>query len=371
MTHYRFAKFHFDTTTYTLTQGCEALDLRPKTAVLLSVLLENHQQILSKSELFEQVWQSSYVQDQSLFQAISEIRKLLAPLQPIQTHPNIGYQWTLPLLQPKANLVNFSKNRRWVAAATAALLIVLAVGQNPLANDQRSMVITPSIASTPAMQAYNQGLRHLQSQDFNQAGYFFDLAQQENPRFLEAGLLKAEVLLSQQQYPIARHQAQQVLNMAKHNNEQYMQVAARALLSQISEQDGQLQSALEWALEANSLAHDQLDEFADHSMIGQEFACVAQDTGQRITDLLLQTPDKPLMDSLPEDTKQPSPLLDRFANQPDTSTQSPHCDQMRQPELGETDLDLSQCINDEQLYNSLALLTHSIRFKTDFYNKPV
>lgn len=75
MPAYCFDKFAFDTDSYELRVDDVLVALRPKTAVLMAVLIEQRQHLLGKQALFCQVWHSDHVRHQSLFQAISEIRK--------------------------------------------------------------------------------------------------------------------------------------------------------------------------------------------------------------------------------------------------------------------------------------------------------
>ena len=94
---YRFANFHFNRERLELQRDGVRLSLRPKTASLLRLLIDRRTQIVAKRSLRCEIWHSEHVQDQSLFQAISELRKALAPLEPIITHPNLGYQWVAPV----------------------------------------------------------------------------------------------------------------------------------------------------------------------------------------------------------------------------------------------------------------------------------
>jgi len=273
---YHFSDYRFDTQQLALFCRDTQLALRPKTAVLIALLIENHQRLLSKKEIISSVWQSEHVQDQSLFQAIFEIRKTLAPLEPIKTHPNLGYQWVLPLQRPR---IKPSRKWRWAIAASMTLGIAgshLQSGMSTLpAAPLSNHIQTPTTSfSSPALQAFSIGMEYLNKQQPLEAEHFFNLAKQENPLFLEAALMKAEALLSQGQFVQARQEAQSVLVHTFAANETYLEISVTQLLSRISEQEGQLKSALQWAVEAHSKART------------NGFSCTAQNTQQRLQTLL-------------------------------------------------------------------------------------
>lgn len=202
MTTYRFNKYEFNSESYELRADNVLLALRPKTAVLMAVLIEQRQHLLGKKALFSQVWHSDHVQHQSLFQAISEIRKILAPLQPIKTHPNLGYQWVAPVRQ--------LRERRWLGrwlgrsavvvvplAAVSALLIwnwqtptpVMAQvvmqaemqANTKATNTSPGLINSQSMLQSPAMQAFSNGIEYLNKQQLADA-LNWDLQADSNAR---------------------------------------------------------------------------------------------------------------------------------------------------------------------------------------------
>lgn len=72
--------------------------LRPQTTKVLSVLVENAGQMVSKERLMETVWPDTTVTDDSLVQCISEIRKALRDSDDVDlvTIPKKGYRLDLP-----------------------------------------------------------------------------------------------------------------------------------------------------------------------------------------------------------------------------------------------------------------------------------
>ena len=59
--------------------GAQQKRLRPKTAEVLKLLLENPGRIVPRGELLQKVWPDAAVTDDNLTQSISEIRRALGP----------------------------------------------------------------------------------------------------------------------------------------------------------------------------------------------------------------------------------------------------------------------------------------------------
>ncbi len=97
MPTYQFDQFHFDTTTGALTTPETERVLRPKTAVLLTCMIQHRNRMLSKDELLETIWGETVVSENTLMQGIQELRKLLGDKARnprfIRTYSRRGYQW--------------------------------------------------------------------------------------------------------------------------------------------------------------------------------------------------------------------------------------------------------------------------------------
>ena len=72
----------------------EVFKVRPKTADLLTVLLEAKGEIVSKQTLLQQVWNDVVVEEYVIFQSIAELRKIFGESAIIKTHPRKGYSVT-------------------------------------------------------------------------------------------------------------------------------------------------------------------------------------------------------------------------------------------------------------------------------------
>ena len=73
------------------------ISIRPKTFELLLLLTDNPKQIFNKTELLENLWPDTIVEEQVVFQSINEIRKAFDNNDVIKTFPKRGYQWQLPV----------------------------------------------------------------------------------------------------------------------------------------------------------------------------------------------------------------------------------------------------------------------------------
>src|SRR6266851_9237834 len=73
----RFDRFALDLARGCLRAGDQAIDLRPKTFEVLCYLAENAGRLVPKQELFEAVWPTVTVCDDSLVQCIRELRHKL------------------------------------------------------------------------------------------------------------------------------------------------------------------------------------------------------------------------------------------------------------------------------------------------------
>lgn len=88
-----------DTATRTTTRGTDRRQLSPRATRLLQVLAQAEGDVVSRDHLLERVWPSVTVSDESLTQAVSEIRKVLNDRGIVATVPKGGYRLTRPVLQ--------------------------------------------------------------------------------------------------------------------------------------------------------------------------------------------------------------------------------------------------------------------------------
>jgi DNA-binding winged helix-turn-helix (wHTH) protein len=72
---YRFAQFSLDTLTRQLLKGGREVHLSPKAFELLTLLIAHRSRALSKAELQEQLWPSTFVGETNLATLVAEIRR--------------------------------------------------------------------------------------------------------------------------------------------------------------------------------------------------------------------------------------------------------------------------------------------------------
>jgi len=94
---YFFEQYEFDADSLILKKNGEAVDIRRNEALLLKLLIENHQSVISKEAILSEVWQGKVVSEQAIFQNISNLRALFGS-HAIKTFAKRGYQWQLPLI---------------------------------------------------------------------------------------------------------------------------------------------------------------------------------------------------------------------------------------------------------------------------------
>ena len=90
---YRFGPFTLDLAGGRLTQDGREVKLRPKAFEVLKLLVENSGRLVPKDELLDAIWQGRFVTDDSLTQALSDIRRALGDeARMIVTVPKRGYR---------------------------------------------------------------------------------------------------------------------------------------------------------------------------------------------------------------------------------------------------------------------------------------
>jgi len=87
-----------DSATLKVTRDDILFDLEPQSLRLLLYFVENQNEVISRAQLSESVWQSPYTSDDAINRGISTIRKVLSEHrnQFIRTIPKIGYTFSIP-----------------------------------------------------------------------------------------------------------------------------------------------------------------------------------------------------------------------------------------------------------------------------------
>jgi DNA-binding winged helix-turn-helix (wHTH) protein/TolB-like protein/Tfp pilus assembly protein PilF len=98
---YEFGPFRLDADERRLSRDGQEVALAPKLFETLAALVERSGHVLNKGELMQQVWPDSFVEESSLSQNISLLRKVLGEGGPapkfIETIPKRGYRFVAPV----------------------------------------------------------------------------------------------------------------------------------------------------------------------------------------------------------------------------------------------------------------------------------
>ena len=112
---YEFGPFKLNVTERLLQRGAELVPLTPKVFDTLLVLVENNGHIVEKSELMQQLWPDSFVEESSLTQNISLLRRALAIGGAedgyIETIPKRGYRFVADVRERDELTNSFPPNR--------------------------------------------------------------------------------------------------------------------------------------------------------------------------------------------------------------------------------------------------------------------
>src|ERR1700733_167386 len=98
---FRFDRYTLNPGTRTLSRQDKFVTLTPKVFQTLLILVENHHRVMSKAELFEQLWPQQTVEEANLTQNISILRKALEETtygkRYIATFHGHGYRFIEPV----------------------------------------------------------------------------------------------------------------------------------------------------------------------------------------------------------------------------------------------------------------------------------
>ena len=94
---YEFGPFRLDAHRHALSRSGQPVSLPPKAFEILLLLLENRDNLLSKTDLLSRVWPNAFVEENNLAQHVSLLRKTLGenhekPLY-VETVPRVGYRF--------------------------------------------------------------------------------------------------------------------------------------------------------------------------------------------------------------------------------------------------------------------------------------
>lgn len=116
---YRFGGFSVDPAAYTLRYAGELVPISPRPFDLLVYLLRNPERLVTKDELLDALWPGVVVTENTLTQAVSDLRRALrdTPGAPrcIETVPRRGYRW-IAVIEPDGHPLEAVRPRSHVRA---------------------------------------------------------------------------------------------------------------------------------------------------------------------------------------------------------------------------------------------------------------
>lgn len=140
---YDFGPFHLDCVQGVLLCEGKIVPLAPRVFAALAVLVERSGQVVKKSELMEMLWPDCFVEESSLTQSISILRKALgdsrsAP-QYIETIPKRGYRFT-----EKVRAIQKGGSDFIVANRVTARIITEEESDDPILSAENTNSLEPS-----------------------------------------------------------------------------------------------------------------------------------------------------------------------------------------------------------------------------------
>jgi DNA-binding winged helix-turn-helix (wHTH) protein/TolB-like protein len=136
---YQIAEYSIDTARYQISYGATVIPAEPKVFDLLVYLIRHRDRVVSREELFKEVWEGREVSDATLSNHVKSARKILGDNGELQktilTSRGRGYQFVAPVTvipegvpPPAAEPVTQPVARSWrVPAAIAGALVLAAL----------------------------------------------------------------------------------------------------------------------------------------------------------------------------------------------------------------------------------------------------
>jgi TolB-like protein/DNA-binding winged helix-turn-helix (wHTH) protein/Tfp pilus assembly protein PilF len=133
---YAFGPFRLDPAERILRRNGQTISLTPKAFDTLVVLVERDNRVVEKEELLERVWPDTFVEEATLTQNISTLRKVLGDATEasryIETVPKVGYRFIQPVQRlemppgaARAAAARAPRRGLWWSVTALGLLIVM------------------------------------------------------------------------------------------------------------------------------------------------------------------------------------------------------------------------------------------------------
>ena len=206
-----FGEITLDRAERRLERRAKEIEVQPLVFRAIVFLADHPERVLSKDELFSELWPDRVVGDAALARLIKEARSALgddaSDPRYIRTVPRVGYQWIAAEESPSPGLpgkASSSKGRGVMLAMATALLIVSAAAwlwtrgesSGPVSTDRS---LAPDVTEIQARRYYEQGRAALRVRDrdeIRRAAELFEQALVVDPGFgpAMAGLAVARLI---------------------------------------------------------------------------------------------------------------------------------------------------------------------------------
>lgn len=164
---HQISETQFDATTGELSHNGKNHKLRPQTAQVLAVLIENSGALISKSDLLDRVWPETHVTEDSLVQCISEIRKALRNTggAEVKTIAKKGYRLDLNTQRGETSEPRSRPRRVWFWAVGMVMLALAFAGvflatRSTGDREQTTIAVLPfqNMSGDPAQTYFSNGI---------------------------------------------------------------------------------------------------------------------------------------------------------------------------------------------------------------------
>lgn len=205
---FEFGPFRLEVSTRALYRGDEFVPVTPKALDTLFVLVEEAGRLVTKAELMRKVWPDAYVEEGSIANNVSMLRKLLNPSfegdGPIATVARRGYRFVAPVRlrtttghdalngTPDVSSNSTSNPSPYLLFASAVILVAATVAimlvLRPTASVAPAASARPDARQTlssnaDALRSYFLGLEALRIQDMPRATELLSAATKKDPDF--------------------------------------------------------------------------------------------------------------------------------------------------------------------------------------------